>query len=100
MSHAFRPQGVTETAETAPVVVRTPVNAQRHSGTLPAPSAELEFIPIEEVARKLGGVCLRTIRRLSDAGELCKPVKVGGRSMYPKQEVFAYMLRKMRERPR
>ena len=102
MSIARGIEGVIENAAAKPVGVLTPFKVQQRSGTSPsqAPSPELEFIPVEEVARKLGGVCQRTIRRLSDAGDLCRPVKVGGRSMYPKQEVIDYMLRKMRERPR
>ena len=95
MSIARRIQGVIESAAAKPAGVLTPFQLQQG----PTPSPELEFISIEEVARKLGGVCQRTIRRLSDAGDLCKPVKVGGRSMYPKQEVIDYMLRRMRERP-
>src|ERR1051326_526192 len=80
-------------------VALTAPKVEHRSTTSPPASAELEFISVEEVARKLGGVCQRTIRRLSDAGDLCRPVKGGGRSMYPKQEVIDYMLRKMRERP-
>ena len=101
MSMARGIQGVIESAAAKPAGVLTPFKAQHGSGTSrpQAPSPELEFIPIEEFARKLGGVCQRTIRRLSDAGDLCKPVKVGGRSMYLKQEVIDYILRKMRERP-
>ena len=99
MSIARATQGVIESVAAKPAGVLTPFKLQQGPGTAPAPSPELEFIPVEEVARKLGGVCQRTIRRLSDAGDLCKAVKVGGRSMYPKQEVIDYMLRKMRERP-
>lgn len=101
MSIANATQGVIETVAAKPVGVLTPFKVRQGPRTSPPqmPSPELEFIPIEEVARKLGGVCQRTIRRLSDAGDLCKPVKVGGRSMYLKQEVIDYMLRKMRERP-
>ena len=101
MSIACGTDSVIETAAAKPVSVLTARKAHEARRTSPpqASSPELEFISVEEVARKLGGVCQRTIRRLSDAGDLCKPVKVGGRSMYPKQEVIDYMLRQMRERP-
>ena len=99
MSIAYELQGVIESGAN-PVRVPSQFNERqrlRPSPTQP-PSPELQFISVEEVARKLGGVCQRTIRRLSDKGELCQPVKVGGRSMYPKQEVIDFMYRKMRER--
>lgn len=57
-----------------------------------------EFIAIEEVARLLGGVCTRTVRRLSDADNFPRPVKIGARSVYAKSEVVRYMDRKLRER--
>ena len=89
-----------ENAAATRVGVLTPFKPHQGSERSPLQLSadELEFIPVEEVARKLGGVCPRTIRRLSDKGELCQPVKVGGRSMYPRQEVIDFMYRKMRER--
>src|SRR5687768_15091881 len=100
MTTANGMQDAVESATTPPSDVLTRLTALQQSRTTPSqpPSAEPEFIPVEEVARKLGGVCNRTIRRLSDKGELCQPVKVGGRSMYPKQEVLDFMYRKMRAR--
>ena len=100
MSIACGTDSVIETAAAKPVSLLTApkVHEARRTSPPQASSPELEFISVEEVARKLGGVCQRTIRRLSDAGDMCKPVKVGGRSMYPKQEVIDFMYRKMRER--
>ena len=96
MSTANGMQGVIESA--APKPAQTSFDVKQVPGTFPPSSTEPEFISVEEVARKFGGVCPRTIRRLSDKGELCQPVKIGGRSMYPKQEVIDFMYRKMRER--
>jgi len=59
-----------------------------------------ELLPITEVVRLLGGVCSRSVRRLSDRGEFPRPVKIGGRSMYAKSEVADYVHRKMEERKR
>jgi hypothetical protein len=100
MSFANGTQDMTAFPASRPAAARAPIKLQHGKGASPPQPAtpELEFIPVEEVARKLGGVCFRTIRRLSDQGELCQPVKVGGRSMYPKQEVIDFMYRKMRER--
>lgn len=50
------------------------------------------FITLDCVAEKLG-VCVRTVRRLGERGELSKPVKVGRCARLPLSEVQNYMNR-------
>ena len=51
----------------------------------------------KEVARQLG-VCVKTVRRMVDAGELPKPVKVAGAVALVESEVAAYLQRIMDNR--
>src|SRR5437016_4294249 len=50
------------------------------------------FISLGSAAERLG-VCIRTVRRLGERGELPKPVKVGRCSRLPLSEVETYMNR-------
>ncbi len=51
------------------------------------------LVNLEEVGERLGGVCIKTVRRLIAAGELPPVVKVGARSTLPESEVCAYVER-------
>jgi excisionase family DNA binding protein len=53
------------------------------------------LISLEDVARILG-VCVRSVRRMADRGELPRPVKVGRAVRLFKSEVMAY-LKRLRE---
>ena len=50
------------------------------------------LIPLRVAAAKLG-ICVRTLRRLGERGELQRPVKVGRCSRVPLSEILAYMNR-------
>jgi hypothetical protein len=51
-----------------------------------APAVE-SFLPLEEVARRLGYKCIRSVKRQIDRGFLPKPVVVGGRQCIVEAEL-------------
>jgi excisionase family DNA binding protein len=54
-----------------------------------------QFIPLDEVAKRLGYKAVKTVRRLIDRGELPKPLKCGGRLCLVKTELDRYMHQRM-----
>ncbi|MFA9480469.1 helix-turn-helix transcriptional regulator [Phycisphaerales bacterium AB-hyl4] len=55
---------------------------------------------LKDVADRLGGICVRGVRRLVQRGELPAPVKVGGRSCLFESDVQTYLERLKRGRGR
>lgn len=51
------------------------------------------LLPLDEVGRKLGGINEKTVRRMSQRGELPRIVKVGRRPVLPASGVAEYVER-------
>lgn len=73
------------------MVTRNDISAERIGGPSPQPAVDAELLDLRAVAVLLGGCSTRHVIRLSDAGRMPPPIKLGALLRWRKADILEWI---------